>query len=327
MPLGRQPLTASWPLRMPARPTPPPAPCPRQAARPALQTFGAGRGALCSAWPHRRWSTQPCCLLSWRRRALGRPRARRCRGRWPACWPCTSRRGCPRVRRPRRQLPPHWPRTHCRGACPEPRGKHALVAALVARNSRLCLRRRPLQTRQPPDGPPASEPAASEATVLASLWLLESVESCQRSAATVCLNDYVRHLAAFSQQVGPGPALQTAGGGFATPQGRVSEPSGGVGSGRVRSSGPWAGQSRRIGVHTCAALGSQGTAGCLLRASHPPQAVLDITADWPNSFRRLRHSVVHAQVWRGAAMLLLAPPEQPRCRRGFGAAGRSGRCS
>lgn len=67
-------------------------------------------------------------------------------------------------------------------------------------------------------------PQASEVTVLASLWLLESVESCRRSAATVCLNDYLRHLAAFSQQ-----------------------------------------------------------------------AVLDITADWPSSFRRLRQSVVDAQ--------------------------------
>ncbi|KAL4424938.1 hypothetical protein ABPG77_009667 [Micractinium sp. CCAP 211/92] len=67
-------------------------------------------------------------------------------------------------------------------------------------------------------------PQASEATLLASLWLLESLDNCRRSAATVCLNDYVRHLAAFSQQ-----------------------------------------------------------------------AVLEITTDWPSSFRRLRQNVVDAQ--------------------------------
>ena len=37
--------------------------------------------------------------------------------------------------------------------------------------------------------------------VLASLWLMESMESVWRSPATVCLNDYLKHLAVFSPEV------------------------------------------------------------------------------------------------------------------------------
>lgn len=43
--------------------------------------------------------------------------------------------------------------------------------------------------------------AATEHSLLASLWLLESWESVWRSPATVCLNDYLKHLALFSQEV------------------------------------------------------------------------------------------------------------------------------
>lgn len=41
---------------------------------------------------------------------------------------------------------------------------------------------------------------ATEQSLLASLWLLESFESVWRSPATVCLNDYLKHLALFSQE-------------------------------------------------------------------------------------------------------------------------------
>jgi hypothetical protein len=41
---------------------------------------------------------------------------------------------------------------------------------------------------------------ATEHSLLASLWLLESWESVWRSPATVCLNDYLKHLALFSQE-------------------------------------------------------------------------------------------------------------------------------
>lgn len=46
----------------------------------------------------------------------------------------------------------------------------------------------------------ANWPEATEHTLLASLWLLESCESVWRSPATVCLNDYVKHLAMFSHE-------------------------------------------------------------------------------------------------------------------------------
>lgn len=42
--------------------------------------------------------------------------------------------------------------------------------------------------------------------MLASLWLLESFESVWRSPATVCLNEYLKHLAAFSPEVRRGLA-------------------------------------------------------------------------------------------------------------------------
>ena len=51
----------------------------------------------------------------------------------------------------------------------------------------------------PSHAPPC--PAATEQSLLASLWLLESFESVWRSPATVCLNDYLKHLALFSQEV------------------------------------------------------------------------------------------------------------------------------
>jgi hypothetical protein len=51
-----------------------------------------------------------------------------------------------------------------------------------------------------PLSPCLAPSAASEHTVLACLWLLESVESVWRSPATVCLNDYLKHLAVFSPE-------------------------------------------------------------------------------------------------------------------------------
>ena len=50
-------------------------------------------------------------------------------------------------------------------------------------------------------------PAATEAELLAALWVLESAESVWRSPATVCLNDYLKHLAVFSQEVSESLAL------------------------------------------------------------------------------------------------------------------------
>ncbi len=49
---------------------------------------------------------------------------------------------------------------------------------------------------------PCSRLAATEHRLLASLWLLESMESVWRSPATVCLNDYLKHLAVISPEVG-----------------------------------------------------------------------------------------------------------------------------
>ena len=54
---------------------------------------------------------------------------------------------------------------------------------------------------------PAPSPAATEAELLAALWVLESAESVWRSPATVCLNDYLKHLAVFSQEVSESLAL------------------------------------------------------------------------------------------------------------------------
>ena len=47
--------------------------------------------------------------------------------------------------------------------------------------------------------PPAC--AASESTLLALLWLLESFHDSRRSAATTCLGAYLKYLALFSPQV------------------------------------------------------------------------------------------------------------------------------
>lgn len=51
-----------------------------------------------------------------------------------------------------------------------------------------------------PASPACPAPAATEHSLLASLWLLESMESVWRSPATVCLNDYLKHLAVFSPE-------------------------------------------------------------------------------------------------------------------------------
>lgn len=53
--------------------------------------------------------------------------------------------------------------------------------------------------------PAASRPASavSGASLLAALWLLQSVDSCHWSDASTCLSSWCRHLAAFSPQVRP----------------------------------------------------------------------------------------------------------------------------
>lgn len=53
-----------------------------------------------------------------------------------------------------------------------------------------------------PCRPPALHPAASESSLLAALWTLESLHSAWRSSATAVLSSYVRLLAAFSPEVG-----------------------------------------------------------------------------------------------------------------------------
>lgn len=132
--------------------------------------------------------------------------------------------------------------------------------------------------------------AASESCILASLWLMESVDSVHRSPATVCLNDYLRHLAAFSPEVGVEPG------------------------------------SPVLGHLACAGVSHLGWihrawqgAGLPPQTPHPthpthhhhthtlnparatpapatPQAVLEITKDWRASFCRLRAGVVDAQM-------------------------------
>lgn len=42
--------------------------------------------------------------------------------------------------------------------------------------------------------------------MLAALWLLQSLDSCQWSDASACLSAWCRHLAAFSPEVSPAPA-------------------------------------------------------------------------------------------------------------------------
>lgn len=156
--------------------------------------------------------------------------------------------------------------------------------------------------------------------MLASLWLLESVESVWRSPATVCLNDYLKHLAVFSPEVrarvccavpptrgAAAPDSRSRGSGGAAPRSpalppvpraALHQPSC-TAPGVPRSAAGWASRSLATG---------QGLAPVLARPAHNPtpplsvptpavpQAVVAITADWKASFQQLRAGVVAAQV-------------------------------
>lgn len=135
--------------------------------------------------------------------------------------------------------------------------------------------------------------------MLASLWLLESVESVWRSPATVCLNDYLKHLAVFS------PEVRGCAWWFVVVHRSVIEASGRSG-----------GVLRPCCARCRSALDSIQQRRSARSAPIPPsalphpnrprpastpllpslQAVVAITADWKASFQQLRAGVVGAQM-------------------------------
>jgi hypothetical protein len=112
-----------------------------------------------------------------------------------------------------------------------------------------------------------------------------------RSPATVCLNDYLKHLAVFSQEVSRGLCWQLA---------LLAPACKGCG---------WLAGGLAGGCHD--ALTHRSLSGLLASPSLWLQAVVELTEDWPASFQHLRQAVVNAQVGPHPLLLLLLPLRSP----------------
>lgn len=163
---------------------------------------------------------------------------------------------------------------HLRAGLPqgEPPGGRQWLAGAARRAE--CSQ--PSSVGSPP--PPLSRmhpAAATEASILAALWVLESLADTSRSSATVVLDDYLAHLAAFSPLVRACLQLLSV-----------------------------VGMQQQLQLLLEAALPGGAAAQPPMGLTLPPsthhlpsllQALMALTADWEASFVRLRRQLAAAQ--------------------------------
>lgn len=121
--------------------------------------------------------------------------------------------------------------------------------------------------------------AATGASLLAALWLLQSLDSCQWSDASACLSSWFHYLAAFNPMVRAKIPLR------AWRRSKADLPA----TTRVQAP-PWLSSTQGA----CAPL--RRTAQSLSLPRWCPQLVQQLTADWDASFVCLRSNLVAAQV-------------------------------